>query len=83
MPTLAPRRKTAPGRDSPSLFLMSAVSLMKPIFLEPKRSMDWTVIDFRLYGDLWNGWALLEDCWEKFSWRICSQFCDRRQLVSG
>lgn len=39
MPTLAPRRKTAPGNDSPASFLTSALSLMKPILVGPKRSM--------------------------------------------
>jgi hypothetical protein len=46
MPTLGPRRKTEPGRDSFWELVMVAVSFMKPM-LEPQRSTDWRVMDRR------------------------------------
>jgi hypothetical protein len=53
MPTLAPRKKTAPGRDSLSELVMVAASFMKPR-RSPKRSIAWMWMARRTYGDLWN-----------------------------
>jgi hypothetical protein len=51
MATLAPRKKTAPGRDSFWELVMVALSLMKPsraLGPEPKRSMAWMVMNRRV-----------------------------------
>lgn len=66
MPTLAPRRKTAPGNDSPESFLTSASSLINPILVGPQRSMDWIVRERRVKGVLWNGCLALLPCKERF-----------------
>jgi hypothetical protein len=73
MPTLGPRRNTAPGRDSPSLLVIFAVSLMKPRRVAPKRSMAWILRERRVYGEEWNSWAGFF-CWrERLFWSLVSQ----------